>query len=114
MKAYAYSDRRLRQIQRGHSPADVAGAAQEYREKLVEAVAESDEKLMEKFFETGSLSDEEIMAGLKKQVAEAKIYPVLYTSATGNIGIQPLLNAILNLAAGRTARGNGNGKRPAR
>ena len=64
-------------------PADFAARAQEYRDKLVEAVAESDEKLMEKFFDSGSLTDEEIIAGLKKQVAEGKIYPVLYTSATG-------------------------------
>src|SRR5207247_6368796 len=84
-------------VSESESPPDVIGRAQEYREKLIEAVAESDEKLMEKFFDTGSLSDEELTLGLKKQVAEGKIYPVVYTSATGNIGIQPLLNTILNL-----------------
>ncbi len=65
---------------------------------------------MEKFFDCGSLSDEEMVAGLKKQVSEGKIYPVLYTSATGNIGVQPLLNAILNLLPDAVARGSVTGK----
>src|SRR6185436_13407132 len=86
-------------------PADVTARAQEYRDKLVEAVAESDEKLMEKFFDSGSLSDEEMVSGLKKQVGEGKIYPILYTSATGNIGIQPLLNAIVNFLPDAVSRG---------
>ena len=47
-------------------PADIAARAQEYREKLVEAVAESDEKLMEKFFDSGTLSDEELICGPEK------------------------------------------------
>ncbi len=85
-------------------PGDIAARAQEYREKLVEAVAESDEKLMEKFFESGSLSDDEMISGLKKQVVDGKIYPVLYTSAQGNIGVQQLLNAIVNLLPDAVAR----------
>jgi elongation factor G len=89
-----------------------AARAQEYREKLVEAVAESDDKLMEKFFDAGSLTDEEIVSGLKKQVAAGKIYPILYTSATSNIGIQPLLNAILNLLPDAVSRGSVTGKDP--
>jgi len=110
MKAYTYPSDGSGKGSEGEIPADAAGRVQEYREKLVEAVAESDEKLMEKFFDTGSLSDEEMVAGLKKQVIEGKIYPVLYTSATGNIGIQPLLNAILNLLPDAVARGNVTGK----
>src|SRR5262249_55522785 len=112
MKAYTYQTDGSGKFSEGAIPADAATTAQEYREKLVEAVAESDEKLMEKFFDTGSLSDEEIIAGLKKQVADAKVYPVLYTSGTGNIGIQPLLNAILNLLPDATARGPVKGKDP--
>jgi elongation factor G len=112
MKAYTYQTDGSGKFSEGAIPADAAATAQEYREKLVEAVAESDEKLMEKFFDTGSLSDEEIIAGLKKQVADARVYPVLYTSGTGNIGIQPLLNAILNLLPDATARGMANGKDP--
>src|SRR5213083_967289 len=92
MKAYVYQTDGSGKFSESEIPADVKGRAEEYREKLIEAVAESDEKLMEKFFDAGSLTDEELISGLKKQVAEGKLYPVLYTSATGNIGIQPLLN----------------------
>ena len=110
MKAYVYQTDGSGKFAESDIPADAAGRAQEYREKLVEAVAESDEKLMEKFFDSGSLTNDEMIAGLKKQVSDAKIYPVLYTSATTNIGIQPLLNSILNLLPDATARGTVTGK----
>ena len=105
MKAYVYPADGSGKFSESRIPADLAARAQEYRDKLVEAVAESDEKLMEKFFESGTLTDEELIAGLRKQVTEGKIYPVLYTSAIGNIGIQPLLNSILNLLPDAVARG---------
>jgi elongation factor G len=110
MKAYTFQSDGSGKFSEGNIPADAPGRAQEYREKLVEAVAESDEKLMEKFFENGSLSDEEMISGLKKQVAEGKIFPLLYTSATNNIGIQPLLNAILSFVPDATARAILTGK----
>ena len=110
MKAYVYQTDGSGKFSESEIPTDIAGRAQQYREKLIEAVAESDETLMEKFFETGSLSDEELISGLKKQVAEGKIYPVLYTSATGNIGIQPLLNSILNLLPDAVSAGKVTGK----
>ena len=91
-------------------PANAADRAQEYREKLIEAVAEGDEKLMEKFFDSGTLSDEELFVGLRKQVSEGKIYPVLYTSATANIGVPQLLNAIVNYLPDATMRGSVAGK----
>src|SRR6185369_3993683 len=110
MKAFLSAGDGTAKFSEGPIPADVEARAKEYREKLVEAVAESDEKLMEKFFDTGSLSDEEMTTGLKKQVVEGKIYPILYTSAAGNMGIQPLLNAILNLLPDAVARGTVTGK----
>src|SRR4051812_6694779 len=58
MKAYSYQTDASGKFSEGPIPADVQDRVQEYRKKLVEAVAESDEKLMEKFFDTGSLSDE--------------------------------------------------------
>jgi elongation factor G len=109
-KAFVYQTDGSGKFSEAAIPADVAGRVQEYREKLIESVAESDEKLMEKFFDTGSLSDEEMVSGLKKQVSEGKLYPILYTSATGNIGIQPLLNSILNLLPDAVARGVVKGK----
>ncbi len=110
MKAYAYQTDGSGKFSETDIPADSAARANEYREKLVEAVAESDEKLMEKFFDTGSLTNEDLIAGLRKQVSDGKIYPVFFTSATGNIGIQPLLNAIVNFVPDATARGTVTGK----
>jgi elongation factor G len=110
MKAYVYQPDGSGKFTEGDIPADASGRANEYREKLVEAVAESDEKLMEKFFDSGSLSNEEVITGLKKQVGEGKLYPVLYSSAVGNIGIQPLLNSILNLLPDATAPATVTGK----
>lgn len=110
MKAFTYQPDGSGKFSEGSIPADIENRAKEYREKLVEAVAESDEKLMDKFFESGSLTDEEVVSGLKKQVAEGKIYPVLYTSATTNIGIQPLLNSILSLLPDAVTRGVVKGK----
>ena len=110
MKAYVYQTDGSGKFSETDIPADSAARANEYREKLVEAVAESDEKLMENFFDTGSLTNEDLIAGLRKQVSDGKIYPVFFTSATGNIGIQPLLNAIVNFAPEATARGTVTGK----
>ena len=110
MKAYAYQTDASGKFTETDIPADIAGRVNEYREKLVEAVAESDEKLMEKFFDAGSLTNDELIGGLKKQVMEGKIYPVLYTSAIGNVGIQPLLSAVVNFLPDATVRGSVTGK----
>jgi len=110
MKAYLYQTDGSGKFSETDIPADLAARANEYREKLVEAVAESDEKLMEKFFDSGSLTNEDLIAGLRKQIIDGKIYPVLYTSATGNIGVQPLLNAIVNFLPDATTRGTVTGK----
>ena len=59
-------------------------------------VAEADDALMEKFFESGTLSQDELVEGLKRGVAAGRIVPLVCTSATANIGMQPLLDAILN------------------
>lgn len=109
MKAFTYQTDGSGKFSESAIPADAAVRAQEYREKLVEAVAESDEKLMEKFFDSGSLSDEDLVGGLKKQVSEGKIYPVLYASATGNIGVQPIMNAIVSLLPDAVSRGTVTG-----
>src|SRR2546430_5095523 len=110
MKAYVYQTDGSGKFTETDIPAGSAARANEYREKLVEAVAESDEKLMEKFFDSGSLTNEDLIAGLRKQIMDGKIYPVLYTSATGNIGVQGLLNAIVKFLPGATARGKVTGK----
>ena len=76
-------------------PADLATAAQQAREALIEMVAEADDSLMERFFDAGTLTQEELVSGLQRGVAAGRIFPVLCASATANIGIQPLLDAIV-------------------
>ena len=76
-------------------PAEFQEQAEETREQLVETAAESDDELIEKFFE-GELTDEEISAGLRTGVFANQFIPVLCGSALQNIGIQPLMDTILN------------------
>ncbi|MET3862017.1 elongation factor G [Dietzia sp. 2505] len=76
-------------------PEDLKDKADEYREKLLEAVAESDEALMEKYFGGEELSVEDIKAAIRKMTVNAEIYPVLCGSAYKNKGVQPLLDAVI-------------------
>ena len=78
-------------------PDDLKDQAEEYREKLVEAVAELDESLMEKYFAGEEISKEEIMKVLRKGTIENKMVPVCCGSAYRNKGIQPLLDHIVDL-----------------
>src|SRR5437870_9302106 len=68
MKAYVYQTDGSGKFTESDIPAVLAARANEYRERLVEAVAESDEKLMEKFFDSGSLTNEDLVAGLRKHI----------------------------------------------
>ena len=110
MKAYISAGDGSAKFTEGAIPSDIEERAKEFREKLVEAVAESDEKLMEKFFDAGTLSDDELVGGLKKQIADGKLYPIVYTSGTGNIGIPQFLNTIVTYLPDATARGSVVGK----
>jgi len=75
-------------------PADLVDKANEYREKLVEAVAETDEELMNKYFEGEELSEDEIIEGLKKGCHDMSIIPMTCGSAFKNKGVQTLLDAV--------------------
>ena len=77
-------------------PADLQERAEEYREKLLETVAETDEELMEKYFGGEELTIDEIKAAIRKLVINSEIYPVLCGSAYKNKGIQPMLNAVID------------------
>ena len=85
-------------------PADMTAAVESAREALIEMVAEADEPLMEKFFEAGTLTDEELINGLRKATMTAKVFPLLCSSATVNIGTPQLLDAILSLLPAPTER----------
>jgi len=76
-------------------PGDLSAQAQEYREKLVEAVAETDDELLAKYLEEGSLEEGAVLPALRKAIAEGKVVPVLCGSATKLIGVGPLLDLIL-------------------
>ncbi|AEF93113.1 translation elongation factor G [Desulfotomaculum nigrificans CO-1-SRB] len=77
-------------------PAEMADQVAEYREKLIEAVAESDEELMMKYLEGEELTEEEIKLGIRKATLAVKMTPVLCGSSFKNKGVQPLLDAIVD------------------
>lgn len=77
-------------------PADLQEKAEEYREKLVEAVAETDEELMEKYFGGEEISLDELKAQIRKLVVNSEIYPVYCGTAYRNKGVQPLLDAVID------------------
>ncbi|MCZ9309441.1 elongation factor G [Corynebacterium sp. c6VSa_13] len=77
-------------------PAELQDKAEEYREKLLEAVAESDEALMEKYFGGEELTVEEIKGAIRKMTVNSELYPVLCGTAYRNKGVQPLLDAIVD------------------
>src|ERR1700730_15680502 len=79
----------------GAIPSDMAAGVDAAREALIEMVAEADEKLMEKFFEGGTLTDEDLVTGLRAATAAGKVFPLLCTSATVNIGVQSLRDTLL-------------------
>ena len=79
----------------GPIPADMESAVSTAREALIEMVAEADDALMERFFDAGTLTQDELVGGLKRGVLSGRIFPVLCSSAAANIGMQPILDAIL-------------------
>lgn len=76
-------------------PADLADEAEEARERIIEAAAESDEELGDKYLEGEELSQDEILAGLKVGMSEGTFIPVVATSALNGIGVDELLDAIV-------------------
>lgn len=78
-------------------PADMVAACQEWREKMVEAAAEADDILMDKYLEEGDLSAEEIIAGLRKRTINLEIIPMTCGSAFKNKGVQAALDKIVEL-----------------
>jgi elongation factor G len=77
-------------------PADLKGRADELRNQMIEAVAESDDALLEKFFEAGELSEQDFQSGFKKGFLNRNIFPVFCTSATHNVGVSSLLDFIVS------------------
>lgn len=78
-------------------PANLAGEVETHRSRLIEAVAETDDKLMEGFFENGTISQEDLVAGLRRAVASRQIFPVTLASGGHGVGPSALLDAVLAL-----------------
>ena len=79
-------------------PAEVKERAQGLRQQLLELIAETDEKLLNKYLEEGGLSDDEVAQGLRKGIRERKVYPLLCASSTENVGVSALLDFIVEYA----------------
>lgn len=96
LKAYLYANDLGTDIQETEIPEDLKELVEEYRVKLVEAVAESDDGLMEKYLEGEELTNEEIKQGLRVGTISGAIVPVLCGSAFKNKGVQLMLDAVID------------------
>lgn len=92
MKAYLYKGDGSKDFTEEDIPADMQEQAQEAHTALEEMIAENDEGLMERYFDAGELSSEEMISGLRSAVAERQIFPVFCCSATHNIGVTHILD----------------------
>jgi elongation factor G len=97
MKAVIWRDETLgAEYDVSEIPADLLEKAKEYREKMIEAISEFDDKLFEKFIEGHGVSNEEIRAGIRKATIALKIFPVICGTAFKNKGVQTMLDAIVD------------------
>ncbi len=110
MRAYTYERDGSGKPTEGEIPADLKETAQRARERIIDVVAESSEELMEKYFAEGTLSDEDLIPGLKQAVCERRLFPILIASGPANIGIQPLLNSIIELVPAPDELGKKTGR----
>jgi elongation factor G len=93
-------------------PEELQKSAQDLRVKLTESVAETDDALLEKYLDGQELSLEEIKKGIRTGVLQKKIVPVLYGSATRQIGISQLLDAVIDYLPSPVDEGEDHGKNP--
>jgi len=84
--------------EKGEIPADMVDAVADAREALIDAVAATDDDLTMQYLEEGTLSEEEVIDGLKIAIREGLLVPVLATSATKQIGIKPLMDFLMDAA----------------
>ncbi|ARV61392.1 translation elongation factor G [Nostocales cyanobacterium HT-58-2] len=96
MRAYMYTNDQGTDIQETDVPEDMAAQVEEYRTKLIEAVAETDDALMSKYFDGEELTEEEIRTALRKGTIAGSIVPMLCGSAFKNKGVQLLLDAVVD------------------
>jgi len=95
LKAYEFADGKAKEIE---IPAEERALLDKTRERLVELVAESDDALMEKYFENGTLEEEDIIPNINKAIANSKLCPVFAVSGLTQVGLRALLNGIVDYA----------------
>jgi elongation factor G len=91
MKAYSYNSNGSGKAQESDIPPELSEAASKAHEALVEMVAEGNDKLMEEFFEKGTIPSEDLEPGLREAIRERRLFPVLTSAALPNIGTENLL-----------------------
>jgi elongation factor G len=96
MKAYTYELGGNGKGKETEIPANLKEQAQAAHERLVELVAEGDDKLMEKFFEAGTLPEEDLVPALHNAIREDRIFPVIFASGLGNIGADRVMDFIVD------------------
>ena len=120
MKAYTYELGGNGKGKETEIPANIRGQVQEAHEMLVELVAEGDDKLMEKFFEAGTLGEEDLIPALHNAIREDKIFPVIFSSGLGNIGADRVMDFIVDYTPAPSehewvqGEASGNGDAPKR
>lgn len=97
MKAYIYSDGTSGKMKEQEIPSELKEQAQEYREKMVESIAETDDELLTRYLEGETINDGELLSVMEKSISEGRLIPVLCGSATKNIGIRNLVDTIADL-----------------
>ena len=96
MKAYQYDGQQVEEPKEIEIPEELKATAEQKRSELIEAVAEFDDEIMEKYLEGGELSVEDIKKAIRKGVLEVKFFPVMCGTALGNKGTKLLLDAVVD------------------
>jgi elongation factor G len=110
MKAYIYTADGDGKAKESEIPADMAEAAKAAHEALVEMVAEGNDELMEEFFAEGTLPVDHIVSGLREEMRDLRVFPVLCASSLHNIGTDQILDFIVEFMPSPLARGVVTGK----
>jgi elongation factor G len=109
MKAHLYEPDGNGRAKVEEIPAELADKAKEWHEKLVEMVAEGDDKLMEEFFEKGTLPVDDLTKGLREAVLAQRLFPIMAASGLRNIGAESILNFLATVLPSPGDRGTASG-----
>ncbi len=107
-KAYEFADGG-KTVKEVAPPAGLAEEAEEYRIQLIESIVEQDDELMMMYLEGEEIEDSVLIDGLQKSVSEGSVIPVFPAAATANIGVQPIMDAIIELLPAPKAYAEANG-----